>query len=77
MNPNKIYSVSPSTSGRLNVIDATNGRIINHIQYPGEIVTGPIVVGDKCTLVVQNQYNQKSGRIYRLPQGTLHQTYTV
>lgn len=77
MNPDKIYSVSLGASGKLNVIDATTGRILNSILYDGEIVSGPIVVGDKCTLVVQNQYNQKKGRIYRLPQGTLHQTYAV
>lgn len=77
MNPNEIYSVTPGSPGKLNVINATTGSILNIIQYDGDIVSGPIVIGDKCTLVVQNKYNQKSGRIYRLPQGTIHQTYNV
>jgi hypothetical protein len=77
MNPNKVYSVTPGTHGKLHVIDATTGRVLNNIIYTGTIVSGPIVVGDKCTLVTQNQFNIKKGHIYRLPQGTLHQTYSV
>ena len=77
MNPSKIYSVTPGSSGKLNIIDATNGRMVNRIQYPGTIVTGPIVVGDKCTLVVQDNSGIRKGKIYNLPQGTLHQTYSV
>lgn len=77
MNPSKIYSVTPGSSGTINVIDATTGRVMNTILYNGTIVSGPIVVGDKCTLVCQDNHNNKIGYIYRLPQGTLHQTYSV
>ena len=72
----KIYSVTLGSSGKLNIIDATTGRILNVILYNGDIINGPIVVGDRCTLVVKKG-NIRDGHIYKLPTGRLLQTYGV
>ena len=77
MAQDKVYSVTLGSTSRLNIIDATTGRVLNNIQVQGEIVNGPIVVGDKCTLVTQHPNSKRRGYIYRLPTGRLHNTFHV
>ena len=77
MAQDKVYSVTLGTTSRLNIIDASTGRVLNNIQVQGEIVNGPIVVGDKCTLVTQNSNSTRRGYIYSLPTGRLHNTFHV
>lgn len=77
MAQDKVYSVTLGSTSRLNIIDASTGRILNNIQVQGEIVNGPIVVGDKCTLVTQNSNSTRRGYIYSLPTGRLHNTFHV
>ena len=72
----RVYSISLGSGGNLNVIDATSGIVLNTISVNGDIVNGPIVVGDKCTLVTTNGVT-KTGYIYKIPQGTIYQTYSV
>ena len=76
MSQPKVYSVTIGTPGKLYIIDATTGRILNNIIYNGDIINGPIVVGDKCTLVAQ-QGSIRKGHIFNLPTGRLSQTYVV
>ena len=76
MNHDKVYSVTLGNPGKLNIIDASTGRIVNLIMYNGELINGPIVVGDKCTLVAL-QGNIRKGHIFKLPTGRLSQTYIV
>lgn len=76
MAQDKVYSISPGSAGRLNVIDASTGMTLNTIMIDGDIVTGPIVVGDKCTLVASKN-NVRRGYIYKLPSGMLYQSYSV
>ena len=77
MAQDKVYSVTLGTTSRLNIIDASTGRVLNNIQIQGEIVNGPIVVGDKCTLVTRNSNSTRRGYIYSLPTGRLHNTFHV
>ena len=76
MSETKVYSVTLGSGKRLNIIDVTSGRTVNNIMYDGDILTGPIVVGDKCTLVTIKGTIRK-GHIYNLPTGRLAQTYVV
>jgi hypothetical protein len=67
-----IYTVSPYTDKVYNIIDAEKGTIVNRIViHDGIVSTGPIVVGDRCTFVVNTGNNQQVGYIYSLPKGTV------
>lgn len=75
--PNKIYTVVQQGPTHFNVIDATSGTFVNRIVTQGEVISGPIVVGDRCTFVVQFPTGNKLGMIYSLPQGTIINRYVV
>ena len=77
MAQDKVYSVTLGSSSRLNIIDASTGRVLNNIQIQGDIINGPVVVGDKCTLVTQQANSTRRGYIYSLPTGRLHNTFHV
>lgn len=67
-----IYTVSQADKKVYNIIDAEKGTIINRIVIQdGEVSSGPIVVGDRCTFIVKIGNNQLVGYIYRLPRGTV------
>lgn len=76
MSNNAVYSVTLSNQNRLHIIDAVSGRILNSINFTGTLINGPVVVGDKCTLVVDNNGIRK-GQVHQLPTGRLTQTYQV
>lgn len=66
------YTVSPYTDKLYNIVDAEKGTIVGRIVIQdGQVSSGPIVVGDKCTFVVSTGANQRVGYIYSLPKGTV------
>jgi len=73
----KLYTVSSISPGTIHIIDASSGAFVNRITYTGELVNGPIVVGDKCTFVVELPSKQKLGRIHKIPTGHLINQYPV
>lgn len=76
MSNTSVYSVTLSNQNRLNIIDAVSGRVLNNIQFTGKLINGPIVVGDKCTLVIDNN-GQRKGQVHQLPTGRLTQTFQI
>lgn len=72
-----IFTVSLDRANTFNIINAETGVIVNRIITTGEVVSGPIVVGDKCTFVIQSTPTQKTGVIYKLPNGTIINRYIV
>ena len=72
-----IYTVALDKNNTFNIINAETGSIMNRIITTGEVISGPIVVGDKCTFIIQSTPSQKSGVIYKLPNGTLINRYIV
>lgn len=72
-----IYTVALDRDNTFNIINAETGSIMNRIITSGEVISGPIVVGDKCTFIIQSTPSQKSGVIYKLPNGTLINRYIV
>lgn len=71
-----VYSVTLGSNTRLNIIDVVSGRILNNIQITGTLINGPIVVGNKCTIVTDSNGIRK-GYVHDLPTGRLSQTYQV
>ncbi len=59
------------TPKRLVVADATTGATVNILQLDGELVSGPIVVGDNCTFTVRTSSNQKETRVHHMTTGRL------
>jgi hypothetical protein len=67
-----IYTVSQLSKQTYNIIDAEKGTIVNRlILQDGEALSGPIVVGDRCTFIVKTGPSQQFGVIYSLPKGTI------
>lgn len=76
-NPNKFYTVVQQGASHFNIIDAQSGTFVNRIVTQGEVISGPLVVGNRCTFVVQIGSGSKYGMIYSLPQGTIINRYVV
>lgn len=68
----KVYTVT-STSNALKCIDAMTGNLINMYRFTGTLVSGPIVTGDRVTIVVRRG-TTNTGIVLKLP--SLLQTST-
>jgi|TARA_R110002110_G_scaffold31019_2_gene109525 hypothetical protein len=68
---NELYSVAIATSKKINVIKARNGVVVNNFSINGELVSGPLVVGNNCTYVIQTPSGQKQGFVRMLPSGAV------
>ena len=60
-----VYSVVAERL-KLKCINTSNGSIVATITLPGEIVSGPIVTGDRCVVVIKTTLGNK-GKIFKLP----------
>lgn len=67
---NKTYTVRPDGPGSYVVIDMQTGAFVNRFHVPGQLVNGPIVSNDSCTIVTKNT-NMTMGYVVRLPSGQL------
>ena len=67
---NKMYTVRPDAPGTFVVIDMKTGAFVNRFHIPGELVSGPVVANDQCT-IVSRQYEKNTGYIIKLPSGYL------
>ena len=64
----KVLTAVIDTPTRLLFIDAPTGATVNTIQIDGELVTGPVVVGDHCTLSVRTSSSVET-RVYNMITG--------
>lgn len=62
---------------RLLIVDAQSGIRVNYINVGYNIVNGPIITGDKCTIIMQKSTGVKFGRIYKLPSGSLINQFQI
>lgn len=65
---NKHYTVRPDAPGTYVIVDMSTGSFVNRFHVPGELVNGPVVSGDSCTIVTQ-QNNTRTGYVIKLPTG--------
>jgi len=61
----KTYTVIHS-GNMLRCIDAITGNLVNTYRYDGMLVSGPIVTGDRVTIVVKKG-NTSSGYVLKMP----------
>ena len=62
---NRVYSVVVDKR-KLKCIDTKNGNVVASSLMMGDIISGPIVTGDRCVVVVKTTIGSK-GKILRLP----------
>ena len=67
---NKVYIVRPEGPGRYVIIDTTTGAFVNRFHIPGELVNGPIVSGDSCTIITRTN-SLNTGYVIKVPTGYL------
>lgn len=60
----------------LKCVDTSNGAILGSINIVGNIVSGPIVTGDRCTLIVNN-YMGIQGKVFKLPSFNVVTTFSA
>lgn len=67
MNNQKIFTVSIGTDNQsLRCIDAATGIMHNTYRFVGTLVSGPVVTGDRVTIVVRRG-NTNHGIVLNLP----------
>ena len=67
---NEILTAIQDNPRRILIANATTGATINILQLDGELVSGPIVVGDACTFTVRLP-NTKESRTHNMRTGAL------
>ena len=65
---NKNYTVRPDAPGTYVIVDMSTGAFVNRFHVPGTLINGPIVSGDSCTIVTQ-QNSTSTGYVIKLPTG--------
>lgn len=74
MTVQKIYTVVPTGTNGLKCVDANTGILQNSMRYTGVLVSGPVVTGDRVTIVVKKG-NTNFGYVYKLPNFLLLTTF--
>lgn len=73
---NRLYTVSPVGPGIYQVTDMITGALLNRFNLPGELVSGPIVSGNSCSIVTTN-HGTKLGYNVDLPSGRVRNRYNM
>lgn len=58
----------------LKCINTSNGMIVSSINILGNIISGPIVTDDRCTIVF-NDNGARKGRIFKIPSFSLSSSF--
>ena len=67
---NKIYTVVPIAKGVYAVHDMTTGAMLNRFNIPGDLVSGPIVSVDTCSITTRNS-GINTTYVVRVPNGAI------
>jgi hypothetical protein len=62
---NKVYTVIHD-GDKLKCYDTQSGSIAGYYAFEGDVINGPIVTGDRVTVVLRTS-SGKTGRIFSLP----------
>jgi hypothetical protein len=72
-----LYTVAVKSNNTIHIVDAKKGVTVNRTIVQGEIVNGPIVVGDRFTVVAKQKNGTVMGFIYKLPTGIILDRFKV
>jgi len=73
---NKSYSVRPDGASMYVIVDMKTGAYVNRFHVPGELVNGPVVNNDSCTIVTQ-QHKIRTGYVIKIPTGYLMNRFSA
>jgi hypothetical protein len=73
---NRMYTVAPVGPGIYQVTDMQTGVILNRFNLPGELVSGPVVSGDSCSIVIK-QHGIQLGYTVALPSGMVRNRFNM
>ena len=75
---NTLYSAVLGSKNTIDIINVEKGVTTFRVSVQGfDVVSGPVVTGDKMTVVVKDKLGKTTGRIYTLPKGILSYTFQV
>jgi hypothetical protein len=63
------------TPNRIIFTDVVTGANVNQVHLDGDIVNGPIVVGDNCTVTIQKPDARRETRVYKMSTGAIIRTH--
>ena len=72
-----MFTVIQQGEKQFNIINLDTGVFVNRIIPPGKVLSGPVVVGNRCTIVIDDTNGNTIGLIYSLPQATIINRYVV
>ena len=73
----KFYTIMPTEPGQFDVLDAKTGMVINKVVLQGEILSGPVVIGSRCTIIMKDPNGSRTGYILNLPDGNIFNKFVV
>ena len=62
-----IYSVIVVGTSTIQSIDVKTGTVKRSMKLNGKIVSSPVVVGNKATILIQTDAGKRKGYIFNLP----------
>lgn len=68
---NEILTAVLDSPRRVLFVDATTGSIARSINLDGDLVTGPIVIGDQCTIGVRLNDSRTETRVINMKTGSI------
>jgi tRNA-binding EMAP/Myf-like protein len=75
---NNLYSAVISDNNKISVFDTVTGVRKYSISLGDvQVVNGPIVAGEKITVVVKNKQGKMQGRVYTIKTGVLSYSFFV
>lgn len=70
------YTATFNGKNVISIIDLRKSATINRLTFQGTLINGPVVVGDRCTIVVQDGALRK-GLVIKLPGGNIVDRFTA
>jgi len=70
------YTAQFNGRNTINIIDLRKNSVVNRTTFQGTVINGPIVVGDRCTIVVEDG-KLKKGIVIKLPSGSVVDRFTM
>lgn len=72
-----MYVAALTGPDRFAIIDASSGIRVNTVSTGGKIINGPVVTGNKVTVIIQRNDTATMGKIYNMPSGSLQTQFSL
>lgn len=69
-----MYTAVPLGSDSIACIKTENGMRVNQVRV-GKIISGPVVSGETCTVVIEESNGSRTGKVFKMPNLLLQNTF--